>query len=46
VWYCGVTADDLSEIFASHLRDGRPVERLRYRPGKPGANVVAKAKTG
>lgn len=28
VWYARVTADDLPEIVESHLRDGRPVERL------------------
>lgn len=38
VWYAGVQADDLQEIFESHLRDGRPVERLRYAPGVKGAN--------
>ena len=28
VWYSRVTAEDLPEIVESHLRDGRPVERL------------------
>ena len=28
VWYAGVQAGDLEEIFQSHLREGRPVERL------------------
>ena len=28
VWYSGVRTADLDEIFASHLVDGRPVERL------------------
>ena len=28
VWYSGVRAGDLDEILASHLVDGRPVERL------------------
>src|SRR5687767_4291654 len=27
-WYQGVTADDAEEIFESHLKEGRPVERL------------------
>ena len=34
VWY------DLPEIVQSHLVGGKPVERLRYRPGKPGPNVI------
>lgn len=44
VWYAKVQAEDLPEIFASHLREGAPVERLRYHPAKPGSNVIAKAK--
>ncbi len=28
IWYTGVTAADLEEICESHLRGGRPVERL------------------
>ena len=40
VWYTGVQASDLDEIFTSHVLGGRPVERLRYNPGKPGANKV------
>ena len=40
VWYTGVQASDLDEIFTSHILGGRPVERLRYNPGKPGANKV------
>jgi (2Fe-2S) ferredoxin len=28
VWYSGVRTGDLDEILASHLVDGRPVERL------------------
>jgi (2Fe-2S) ferredoxin len=43
VWYAGVTPDDLAEIFESHLRGGKPVERLLYRPPGPGPNVIAKA---
>ena len=30
VWYAGVKVEDVPEIVASHARDGRPVERLRY----------------
>jgi len=43
VWYAGVQESDLDEIFASHIVGGRPVERLRYAPGKPGANKVSEA---
>ena len=43
VWYAGVTSDDLPEIFESHLRGGKPVERLIYRPAGPGSNVIAKS---
>ena len=28
IWYAGVQASDLEELCGSHLRDGRPVERL------------------
>lgn len=38
VWYAGVQASDLPEIFESHILGGRPVERLRYAPGVPGPN--------
>lgn len=48
VWYCGVKAEDVPEIVREHLVGGRPVERLRYRPAKPGSNkteaVLAKEK--
>ena len=43
VWYAGVQESDLEEIFISHIVGGRPVERLRYDPGKPGANKVSEA---
>jgi (2Fe-2S) ferredoxin len=38
VWYAGVQAEDLAEIFESHIVGGKPVERLIYRPGVAGAN--------
>jgi (2Fe-2S) ferredoxin len=38
VWYAGVQASDLQEIFESHIVGGKPVERLRYAPGVKGAN--------
>ena len=40
VWYAGVKESDLPEILASHIVDGKPVERLRYEPGVKGANKV------
>ena len=43
VWYAGVQESDLDEIFTSNIVNGRPVERLRYNPGKPGANKVSEA---
>ncbi|HUP37998.1 MAG TPA: Rieske 2Fe-2S domain-containing protein [Candidatus Limnocylindria bacterium] len=43
VWYAGVQESDLDEIVTSHIVAGRPVERLRYNPGKPGANKVSEA---
>ena len=44
VWYAGVQAGDLEEIARSHLAGGQAVERLRYRPEKPGPNVLAKSR--
>jgi nitrite reductase/ring-hydroxylating ferredoxin subunit/(2Fe-2S) ferredoxin len=41
VWYAGVQESDLEEILTSHLLGGRPVERLRYAPGQPGANKLS-----
>jgi nitrite reductase/ring-hydroxylating ferredoxin subunit/(2Fe-2S) ferredoxin len=43
VWYAGVQEADLDEIFTCHVVGGRPVERLRYDPGKAGANKVSEA---
>ena len=40
VWYHGVQASDLEEIFESHIVGGKPVERLVYNPGVKGANKV------
>jgi (2Fe-2S) ferredoxin len=31
VWYGGVTLADVPELVQSHLKNGRPVERLRIR---------------
>ena len=41
VWYGGVQESDLEEILTSHILGGRPVERLRYTPGVPGANKMS-----
>jgi (2Fe-2S) ferredoxin len=38
VWYAGVQASDLAEIFDSHIVGGKPVKRLLYDPGVKGAN--------
>jgi nitrite reductase/ring-hydroxylating ferredoxin subunit/(2Fe-2S) ferredoxin len=40
VWYAGIQESDLQEILTSHIIGGVPVERLRYDPGKPGANKI------
>ena len=40
VWYAGVKEGDLEELLTSHIVGGKPVERLRYSPGKPGANKI------
>ena len=41
VWYAGVQESDLPEILTSHILGDVPVERLRYAPGKPGANKMS-----
>jgi (2Fe-2S) ferredoxin len=43
VWYHGVQEADLPEILQSHIVGGKPVERLRYNPGKKGANKTPDA---
>jgi len=40
-WYCGVKIEDVESIFSEHLVGNRPVERLIYRPARPGANKIA-----
>jgi (2Fe-2S) ferredoxin len=42
IWYCGVTLADADEIFREHLVGGHPVQRLLYRPEKPGANKITR----
>ena len=44
VWYTGVKASDLKEIFESHIVGGKPVERLVYNPGVKGPNKTPDAK--
>jgi (2Fe-2S) ferredoxin len=41
VWYDGVTTEKAERIFAEHLRDGVPVESLRY-VAPPGENKLPK----
>ena len=43
VWYAGVKESDLQEILDSHILGGKPVQRLIYDPGEPGANKVKAA---
>lgn len=40
VWYSHLTVEDVAEIVEDHLKNGRPVERLRYHPPGPGANKL------
>ena len=40
VWYAGVKESDLQEILDAHILAGKPVQRLIYDPGVPGANKV------
>jgi (2Fe-2S) ferredoxin len=43
VWYAGVQASDLKEIFESHIVGGKPVERLVYNTGVKGPNKTPDA---
>lgn len=40
VWYSHLTMEDVPTIVEEHLKNGRPVERLRYYPPKKGANKL------
>jgi (2Fe-2S) ferredoxin len=40
IWYSHLTLDDVPEIVAEHLKEGRPVERCRYHPARAGANKL------
>ena len=44
VWYCKLTVADAPELFVEHVQNGRPVERLRYHPAKPGSNKTPEVK--
>lgn len=41
VWYGRISVGDADEIFRNHLVEGRPVERLVYRPARPGSNKIS-----
>lgn len=43
VWYHKLKVEDVPELLES-LRSARPVERLRYRPAKPGSNKTPEVK--
>jgi (2Fe-2S) ferredoxin len=43
VWYSGVKESDLTELFESHIKNGKPVQRLVYDPGVKGANKTPDA---
>jgi (2Fe-2S) ferredoxin len=40
VWYAAVSPADADEIVERHLVGGEPVDRLRFRPGTPGAHQL------
>ncbi len=44
IWYGAVRAEDVEELFLSHLVGGMPVERLRYRPQGPGKQICPKGR--
>ncbi len=46
VWYWGVTVEDAKQIFEEHLLGGKPVERMIYRPTKPGKNKLPRDADG
>jgi (2Fe-2S) ferredoxin len=39
-WYSHLTLADVPVIVQEHLAEGKPVERLRYHPAKPGPNKL------
>ncbi len=46
VWYAAVSPADAAEIVQRHLVGGEPVERLRFRPGSPGAHKLERDADG
>lgn len=44
VWYAHVKPEDVPDLLESHVKAGAPVERLRYRPAKPGSNKTPEVK--
>lgn len=44
-WYAAVREEDVPELVEREVRSGRPVERLLYRPEKPGKNVCRPGET-
>ncbi len=46
VWYSHVTREEAEVIFTQHILKGQPVERLRYRPAKPGGHKLARNTNG
>lgn len=45
-WYAGLAPGDAREIVDRHLRDGEPVERLRFDPPTPGAHKLERDADG
>ena len=43
VWYAKLTREDVPDLMA-HIRDGKVLERRRYRPAKPGSNKTPEVK--
>lgn len=46
VWYAAVTPADARELVEEHLRNGRPVERLRFRPRTMGSHQLEREPDG
>lgn len=44
VWYCKLAPEDVPEMVEDQMRHGRPVERRRYRPARPGSNKTPEVK--
>jgi (2Fe-2S) ferredoxin len=44
IWYSQVAVEDAEAIFQEHLVEGKPVERLIYKPLKLGANKIRREK--